>query len=212
MTHAMSSNLGGVTHLPNQGGWTQAAAFTLFHKFWKKNEVEREIYIDTYIHQKGPKESYWLVFLSKKKKKGRTISSGIISSNGKTTPHLNPQINNNTKTLAKLSQDGVILRYRIIAISVLTKNCRFTLQCQMFQFQFRTLHANKFHTNISSFSATYFPLSWHMYAIMAHIYLSWAIAQLLLSKLSIALFPLHSLLPPLAYFAMQQHGNHSQRC
>lgn len=116
----MSSNLGGVTHLPNQGGEPRQLHLHFSINSGEKNEVEREIYIDTYIHQKGPKKSYWLVFLSKKKK-GRTISSGIISSNGKTTPHLNPQINNNTKTLAKLSQDGVILHYRIIAISVLTK-------------------------------------------------------------------------------------------
>ena len=178
----------------------------------KKWSWKRDLYRYIHTSERAKRKLLACLSLKKKKKKGRTISSGIISSNGKTTPHLNPQINNNTKTLAQLSQDGVILRYRIIAISVLTKNCRFTLQCQMFQFKFRTLHANKFHTNISSFSATYFPLSWHMYAIMAHIYLSWAIAQLLLSKLSIALFPLHSLLPPLAYFAMQQHGNHSQRC
>ena len=75
-----------------------------------------------------------------------------------------------------------------------------------------TLHANKFHANIYSFSIAHFPLSWHIYAIRVHIYLLWALAQLLLSELFIALFPLHNLLPPLAYFAMQQHGNYSQRC
>lgn len=65
----MSSNLGGVTHLPNQGGEPRQLHLHFSINSGEKNEVEREIYIDTYIHQKGPKKSYWLVFLSKKKKK-----------------------------------------------------------------------------------------------------------------------------------------------
>lgn len=103
----MPPTFGAATRLPNQEGEPRQLHLHFCINSEKITLKERfkyiSIYLYIYIYRKGQKKAnYWLVFLSGKKK-AEIYPLESFNLMGLLPLHLNPGIDNNTKTLAKLS-------------------------------------------------------------------------------------------------------------